>query len=91
MKVLNKFIKCLAKVGILILLLIYAYVLSIFFTGSVLSVVKLVWNLITDLPKVFTTSYAVLHLLCSIPLAIIYFIIMIKRSYNFRKQSMKKD
>lgn len=91
MKALNKFIKCLAKVGILILLFVYAYVLSIFFTGSVLSVVKLVWNLITDLPQILTTSYAVLHLLCSIPLAIVYFIIMIKRSYNFRKQSMKKD
>ena len=91
MKILNKFIKCLAKVGILIVILVYAYVLIIFFTGTVLSIINLVWNLITDLPQVLTTSYAILHLLCSIPLAIVYFIIMIKRSYNFRKQSMKKD
>lgn len=91
MKVLNVFLKGLLKFGLLLLLFVYAYILSIFFTGSALSVVNLIWNLFADLPKVFTTSYAVLHLICSIPLAVVYFIIMIKRSYNFRKQSMKKD
>lgn len=91
MKVLNVFLKGLAKLGVLFLLFVYAYILSILFTGSILSVVNLIWNLFADLPKVFTTSYAVLHLICSIPLAVIYFIVMIKRSYNFRKQSVKKD
>lgn len=91
MKVLNVFLKGLAKLGVLFLLFVYAYILSIFFTGSILSVVNLIWNLFADLPKVFTTSYAVLHLICSVPLAVIYFIVMIKRSYNFRKQSVKKD
>ena len=91
MKVLNTLLKTLLKIGVYILLLVYAYILSIFFTGSILSVINLIWNLFTDLPKLFTTSYALLHLICSIPLAVVYFIIMIKRSYNFRKQSMKKD
>lgn len=91
MKILNVFLKGLLKFGILFLLFVYAYILSIFFTGSILSVINLIWNLFTDLPKLFTTSYALLHLICSIPLAVVYFIIMIKRSYNFRKQSVKKD
>lgn len=91
MKVLNVFIKGLAKLGILLLLFVYAYILSIFFTGSILSVVNLIWNLFADLPKVFITSYALLHLICSIPFAVVSFIRMIKRSYNFRKQAVKKD
>lgn len=91
MKVLNVCIKGLLKFGILLLLFVYAYILSIFFTGSILSVINLIWNLFADLPKVFTTNYAILHLICSIPLAVVYFIIMIKRSYNFRKHSVKKD
>ena len=91
MKVLNTLLKTLLKIGVYILLFVYAYILSILFTGSILSVVNLIWNLFTDLPKLFTTSYALLHLICSIPLAVVYFIIMIKRSYNFRKQSVKKD
>lgn len=91
MKVLNTLLKTLLKIGVYVLLFVYAYILSIFFTGSILSVVNLIWNLFADLPKLFTTSYALLHLICSIPLAVVYFIIMIKRSYNFRKHSVKKD
>lgn len=91
MKVLNTLLKTLLKIGVYILLFVYAYILSIFFTGSILSVINLIWNLFTDLPKLFTTSYALLHLICSIPFAVVSFIRMIKRSYNFRKQSVKKD
>lgn len=91
MKVLNTLLKTLLKIGVFILLFVYAYILSIFFTGSLLSVINLIWNLFTDLPKLFTTSYALLHLICSIPFAVVSFIRMIKRSYNFRKQSVKKD
>lgn len=91
MKVLNTLLKTLLKIGVYILLFVYAYILSIFFTGSILSVINLIWNLFTALPKLFTTSYALLHLICSIPPAVVYFIIIIKRSYNFRKQSVKKD
>lgn len=91
MKVLNTLLKTLLKIGVYILLLVYSYLLGVLIAGTILSLFNLIWNIFASLPNVFITKYTLIHLLLSIPFAIINFITMIKRSYNFRKQSVKKD
>lgn len=91
MKVLNTLLKTLLKIGVFILLFVYSYLLGVLIAGTILSIFNLIWNIFAYLPNILTTRYTLIHLLLSIPFAIINFIIMIKRSYNFRKQSVKKD
>lgn len=56
--------------------LLEMYLLSVITTGAILSVVFSVWSLIEPLPLFVSTNYWTVLLLASVPLCIVYFVIV---------------
>lgn len=56
--------------------LLEMYLLSVITTGAILSVVFSVWSLIKPLPLFVSTNYWTVLLLASVPLCIVYFVIV---------------
>lgn len=56
--------------------LLEMYLLSVITTGAILSVVFSIWSLIKPLPLFVSTNYWTVLLLASVPLCIVYFVIV---------------
>lgn len=56
--------------------LLEMYLLSVITTGAIISVVFSVWSLIKPLPLFVRTNYWAVLLLASVPLCIVYFVIV---------------
>lgn len=76
MLIVNKFFKALAKLGVHLLCLLECYIVSIAFTSVVLSVIGALWSLFGTLPSLITNRYWLVLIIASIPLALVFFIIV---------------
>lgn len=78
MRILNKIVKFFGYVGIHILTFVESYLMSLLFTSPIICVVLSVLNAITKtLPETVTERFWIMYLVMCIPLAIIFFILIV--------------
>lgn len=96
MKRANDFFKFIGKLGVHLTSLITCYLLSVLYTGGGLIIVLSVISIFKALPEILRTKMWALLLLASIPLSIVFFIIVEKglirreRKTNLDVQELEK-
>ena len=73
MLILNKFIKCMAKVPVHLLVLLYSWVYSFLATAILIFVI---WSIFAALPVLLLTKYWAIVLVATIPLTLVFFVII---------------
>ena len=73
---LNKFIKCMAKVPVHLLVLLYSWVYSFLATAILATAVFGTWSIFASLPVMFLTKYWAILLTATIPLTLVFFVII---------------
>lgn len=73
---LNKFIKCLAKVPVHMLVLLYSWLYSILATAILTTITFVIWSIFATLPVWFLTKFWAIYLIATIPLTIVFFFII---------------
>ncbi len=76
MRALNKFMKAVAMIPIHLLVLLYSWIMSFVATAVIVVLVGFVWSLFTSLPTVVLTKFALVYLIATVPLTLIFFIII---------------
>lgn len=76
MKAFNSFLKLILYFLIHLITLISAYLISLFFTSPVICLSLSVWSIISTLPELVLSKFWLIYLLSSIPLGIVFFIII---------------
>ena len=77
MSVLNKMTKGLFYIVLICLMLFQSYIMGVFFSGAVLSLITAVWSIIKPLPPVMTEKTWLVYLLFGIPASIYIFVFIL--------------
>lgn len=73
-KILNNIVKTLGYIGIRICVLFLTFLLSVFFTSIAFTVFHSVWSIITTLPEVMQSHFALYFLAWCVPLTIVFYV-----------------
>ena len=73
---LNSFLKFVAKTLVHLFCLFECALLGIIFSSAVFSVVMAMWSIISHIPAILTDRYWLVLIVSSIPLTVIFFIIV---------------
>lgn len=73
---LNKFIKCMAKVPVHMLVLLYSWVYSFLATAILATIIFAIWSIFAALPILLLTKYWAIVLAATIPLTLVFFFII---------------
>ena len=73
---LNKFLKCMAEIPVHMLVLLYSWLYSFLATAILASAVFGIWSIFAALPVMFLTKYWAILLTATIPLTIVFFVII---------------
>ena len=73
---LNKFLKCMAKIPVHLLVLLYSWVYSFLATSILATAVFGIWSIFAALPVMFLAEYWAILLTATIPLTIVFFAII---------------
>ena len=76
MRALNKFMKAIAMIPIHLLVLLYSWVLSFAATAVIAAAVGFIWSLFTALPAAVLTKFWLIYLIATIPLTLVFFIMI---------------
>lgn len=77
MKFKTKFMLFLGYAAVSILTFIHCYFLSLIASGALLSIVCAVYSIVSKLPEVLTERFWLIYLTSSVPIAVIFFVIVI--------------
>ena len=94
MSALNKMTRGIFYIVLLCFMIFQSYVMGVFLSGAVLSVVMAVWSIIKPLPSVLTDRLWLVYLLTGVPFGIGIFISMLVdliKSQKSLKQDNKQD
>ena len=72
----NRFLKILALIPVHLLALLYSWILSFFATAILATAVFGIWSIFAALPVMFLTKYWAILLTATIPLTIVFFVII---------------
>ena len=73
---LNKFIRCMAKIPVHMLVLLYSWLYSFLATAILSTIVFVIWSIFATLPVIFLTKYWAILLAATIPLTLVFFFII---------------
>jgi len=91
MRLVNRFFKLIAYIGVYLLALIQSYLLSLIATPVCLCIACSVVSAFKALPEVVLTHFGLVYLVSSIPLAVIFFILIVSGIYDkYSTHSFKK-
>lgn len=76
MLLLNKICKAFAKLFVYLLCLVQCFGISFIFTGALFSTVLSVWSIFAVLPSILLCKYYLILLIASLPLTLIFFIVV---------------
>lgn len=76
MILLNKICKAFAKLFVYLLCLVQCFGISFIFTGALFSIVLSVWSVFAVLPSILLCKYYLIMLIASLPLTLIFFIVV---------------
>lgn len=76
MILLNKICKAFAKLFVYLLCLVQCFGISFIFTGALFSIVLSVWSIFAVLPSILLCKYYLVMLIASLPLTLIFFIVV---------------
>ena len=76
MILLNKICKAFAKLFVYLLCLVQCFGISFIFTGALFSIVLSVWSVFAVLPSILLCKYYLVMLIASLPLTLIFFIVV---------------
>ena len=76
MILLNKICKFFAKLFVYLLCLVQCFGISFIFTGASFSIVLSVWSIFAVLPSILLCKYYLVMLIASLPLTLIFFIVV---------------
>ena len=76
MRALNKFMKAIAMIPVHLIVLIYSWILSFITTAVIAAAVGFIWSLFTALPSAVLTKFWLIYLIATIPLALVFFIVI---------------
>lgn len=82
----NKIIRFLGYLGVYIMTLGQSYFASLAVTGTILSVFCSFASVFGKLPRIMEKQFWTVYLISSIPLAIVFFIIVVVNAHKMRKQ-----
>ena len=89
MKVVNKLFKFFGYVAVYMITFLNCYCMSLLVSGSLLSIVCAVLSIVMKLPTIFIESFWLIYLITAIPIAVIFFIIVVTRvmdkQYRYKK------
>ena len=96
MRLVNNFFKFLGYLGVYFLAFLQSYLISLICTAVIISVVLSVMSIFTLIPYIVSERYWLVYLVSSVPLAIVFFIIivfdLIDRQTDYRaKRKLKKS
>ena len=76
MRALNKFMKAIAVIPIHLLVLLYSWILSFITTAVIAATIGFIWSLFTVLPAAVLTKFWLIYLIATIPLTLVFFIMI---------------
>lgn len=76
MILLNKICKAFAKLFVYLLCLVQCFGISFIFTGALFSIVLSIWSIFAVLPSILLCKYYLIMLIASLPLTLIFFIVV---------------
>ena len=76
MRALNKFMKVIAMIPIHLLVLLYSWILSFIATAVIAAAIGFIWNMFTALPAAVLTKFWLIYLIATIPLTLVFFIMI---------------
>ena len=76
MRALNKFMKAIAMIPIHLLVLLYSWILSFITTAVIAATIGFIWSLFTVLPAAVLTKFWLIYLIATIPLTLVFFIMI---------------
>lgn len=76
MRALNKFMKAIAMIPIHLLVLLYSWILSFTATAVIAATIGFIWSLFTALPAAVMTEFWLIYLIATIPLTLVFFIMI---------------
>lgn len=90
MKAVNKLFKFFGYVVVYMITFLQCYCMSLLVSGSLLSIVCAVLSIVMKLPAIFIESFWLIYLITAIPIAVIFFIIVVtnavNKQYRFKKE-----
>lgn len=89
MKAVNKVFKFFGYVAVYMITFLHCYFMSLFASGALLSIVCAVLSIIMKLPEILTERFWLVYLTASIPIAVIFFIIVVT-GVMYKKGGFKK-
>ena len=76
MRALNKFMQAIAMIPIHLLVLLYSWILSFIATAVISATIGFIWSLFTALPAAVLTKLWLIYLIATIPLTLVFFIMI---------------
>lgn len=90
MRALNKFIRAVATIPVHLLVLLYSWILSFIVTSFIAVIVCSVMSILAVLPEIVLTKFWLLYLFATIPLTIVFFIVIeADRSKDWKDNSVE--
>ena len=77
MKAVNKVFKFFGYVAVYLITFLHCYFMSLLASGSLLSIVCAILSIVMKLPAILTERFWLVYLTASIPIAVIFFIIVV--------------
>ena len=89
MKIVNKLFKFFGYVVVYMITFLHCYFMSLLASGSLLSIACSILSLVMKLPEILTEKFWLIYLITAIPIAVIFFIIVVTnamdKKYRFKK------
>lgn len=82
----NKIIRFLGYICVYIMTLGQSYFASLAVTGTLLSVFCSLASVFGKLPRIMEKQFWTVYLICAIPLAVVFFIIVVVNAHKMRKK-----
>ena len=76
MRALNKFMKAIAMIPVHLIVLIYSWILSFITTAVIAAAIGFIWSLFAALPAAVLTEFWLIYLIATIPLTLVFFIVI---------------
>lgn len=77
MKAVNKVFKFFGYVAVYLITFLHCYLMSLLASGSLLSIVCAILSIVMKLPEILTERFWLVYLTASIPIAVIFFVIVV--------------
>lgn len=77
MKAVNKIFKFFGYVAVYLITFLHCYFMSLLASGSLLSIVCAILSIIMKLPEIITERFWLVYLAASIPIAVVFFILVV--------------